>query len=171
MAIPLGNRGEILIDIRMNALARLGYRIAYLAARGWWFIRRPRTFGSVVAVWCDGELLLVRTSYRAQYSLPGGFVRPGETALDAALREVEEELHLQLSPETLTLRWHGLTAFEHRRDTTTIWEIVLDQRPSFHVDGREVIWAGWRTAAQARSLPVSPPVRAYLAEAGDVRTR
>jgi 8-oxo-dGTP diphosphatase len=148
----------------MNAFARLVYRIAYLMARVWWFIRRPHTFGSVVAVWCDGYLLLVRNSYRPQYALPGGFLKPGETALDGALREVHEELDLRLPPEALMLRWHGVSAFEHRYDTTTIWEVSVDTRPSVRVDDREVVWAGWRTAAEARSMPLSPPVRAYLAD-------
>jgi 8-oxo-dGTP diphosphatase len=146
----------------VNVLARLVYRGAYLMARAWWFIRRPHTLGSVVAVWCDGRLLLVRTSYRRHYSLPGGFVKPRETAIDAAMRELFEELHLSLPPSALKLGWHGSTTFEHRNDTTTVWEVVLDAPPSIHVDGREVVWAGWRTPAEARSLALSPPVRAYL---------
>jgi 8-oxo-dGTP diphosphatase len=149
-------------DGTTDSIARLAYRFAYLMARVWWFIRRPHTFGSVVAVWCDGQLLLVRTSYRREYNFPGGFLKPRETAIDAALREVSEELNLALPPEALKLGWHGSTAFEHRHDTTTIWEIVLDARPSILVDGREVVWAGWRTPAEARSLALSPPVRAYL---------
>ena len=151
-------------ESRMNAIAQLAYRSAYLMARAWWFIRRPHTFGSVVAVWCDGRLLLVRTSYRRHYNLPGGFLKARETALDAAVREVWEELHLVLPPDALTLRWHGSTLVEHRHDTTTIWEIVLDAQPSIHVDGREVVWAGWWTPAEALALALSPPVRAYLAD-------
>jgi 8-oxo-dGTP diphosphatase len=147
----------------MNALARLAYRAAYLVARAWWFIRRPHTFGSVVAIWSDGQLLLLRSSYRRDYMLPGGFLKPRETAIDAALRELFEELHLSLPPNALKLGWRGSTTFEHRHDTTTIWEVMLDARPLIYVDGREIVWAGWRTAAEARALPLSPPVQAYLA--------
>ena len=35
----------------LNALFRLGYRCIYRAALVWWFIRRPRTSGAVVALW------------------------------------------------------------------------------------------------------------------------
>ena len=148
----------------MNGLQRLAYRGAYLMARAWWFIRRPHTVGSVVAVWHGGRLLLVRSSYRPQYMLPGGFLKPRETALDGALRELFEELHLILPREALKLGWRGSTTFEHRHDTTTIWEVVVDVPPSIHVDGREVVWAGWRTPAEARALPLTPPVALYLAE-------
>src|SRR5690348_8774781 len=58
-------------------IARLAYRAAYLLARAWWFLRRPETRGSVVALWHDGRVLLVRTSYRRQYTLPGGFMKRG----------------------------------------------------------------------------------------------
>ena len=62
---PLRQRLPPWCESRMNAIARLAYRSAYLMARAWWFIRRPHTFGSVVAVWCDGRLLLVRTQLSA----------------------------------------------------------------------------------------------------------
>jgi 8-oxo-dGTP diphosphatase len=160
---PLRQRLPSWLESSLNAIAQRAYRSAYLMARAWWFVRRPHTFGSVVAVWCDGRLLLVRTSYRRQYNLPGGFLKPRETALEAAVREVSEELRLALPPGGLTLGWHGSTFFEHRHDTTTIWEIVLDAQPQIHVDGREVVWAGWWTPAEALTLALSPPVRAYLA--------
>ena len=147
----------------MNALAQLAYRGAYLLARAWWFIRRPHTFGSVVAIWHDGQLLLLRSSYRHHYMLPGGFLKSRETAIDAALRELFEELHVSLPPNALKLGWRGSTTFEHRHDTTTIWEVMLDAPPLIYVDGREIVWAGWRTAAEARALPLPPPVQAYLA--------
>jgi 8-oxo-dGTP diphosphatase len=145
-----------------STIAQLAYRTAYLLARAWWFIRRPHTFGSVVAIWCDGRLLLVRTSYRRTYGLPGGFLKPRETALDAAVREVSEELHLVLPPDALTLGWHGSRILEHRHDTTTIWETVLDVSPPIHVDGREVVSAGWWTREEALALELSQLVRAYL---------
>jgi PST family polysaccharide transporter len=160
---PLRERLPSCFESSVNAIAQRAYRSSYLMARAWWFIRRPHTVGSVVAVWFDGRLLLVRTSYRRQYNLPGGFLRPRETALDAAVREVSEELHLVLPPDALTLGWHGSTIFEHRHDTTTIWEVSLDAQPQIHVDGREVVWAGWWTPAEALALALSPPIRAYLA--------
>ena len=56
----------------MNSLYRLGYRIAYRAIRLWWLLRRPEAQGAAVAVWQDGGLLLVRSSYRRRLDLPGG---------------------------------------------------------------------------------------------------
>jgi 8-oxo-dGTP diphosphatase len=146
-----------------SGLVRFAYRSAYWAARVWWSIRRPRTFGAVVALWNDGRILLVRASYRPCYTLPGGFLKPGETAREAASRELEEELQLFIPPVAFRLGWTGSRRFESREDTVTIWEVLLDAPPPVRVDGRELIWAGWKTPAEARSLRLLPHVREYLA--------
>jgi ADP-ribose pyrophosphatase YjhB (NUDIX family) len=73
---------------------RLAYRAGYLALRPWWFVMRPHTVGTKVVVRCGDEVLLVRHSYarRGEWDIPGGFVRPGEEAATAVVRELGEEL-------------------------------------------------------------------------------
>ena len=149
---------------RFDHVVRFAYRASYLALRVWWFLRRPRTYGAVVALWNDGRILLVRTSYRSQYALPGGFLKRGETALQAALRELSEELRIDVSPDDLRIGWHGLTRYEQREDITTSWELVLSTPPRIRLDRREIVWAGWKTPAEARSLLLAAPIRAYLEE-------
>lgn len=56
---------------------------------------------ALAAVWCDRHLLLVFDRYRRQWELPGGGIDPGETPLQAAVRELHEESGLHLP--TLTL--------------------------------------------------------------------
>jgi ADP-ribose pyrophosphatase YjhB (NUDIX family) len=58
------------------------------------------TLGASVVLVEDGRLLLVRHSYRRDWSTPGGFLRKGEQPADAAVREVREELGLDV--EVLT---------------------------------------------------------------------
>jgi ADP-ribose pyrophosphatase YjhB (NUDIX family) len=38
------------------------------------------------------RLLLVQPSYKPGWEIPGGFLQPGETPTEAAVREVAEEL-------------------------------------------------------------------------------
>lgn len=60
--------------------------------RVWWRFSRGATLG-VRGVATDeaGAVLLVRHTYRAGWFLPGGGVESRETAIDAVIREMEEE--------------------------------------------------------------------------------
>lgn len=56
---------------------------------------------ALVAVWCGRHLLLVFDRFRGEWELPGGRIDPGETPVQAAVRELHEESGLHLP--TLTL--------------------------------------------------------------------
>jgi 8-oxo-dGTP pyrophosphatase MutT (NUDIX family) len=58
-----------------------------------WFIRRPRTFGAhAVALTPEGRIVLVKLWYARGWRLPGGGRPADEPAVDAALRELREEI-------------------------------------------------------------------------------
>ncbi|MGC5013668.1 NUDIX hydrolase [Streptosporangium sp. DT93] len=57
---------------------------------------------ALVAVWCGRHLLLVFDRFRGEWELPGGRIDPGETPLQAAVRELHEESGLLLPALTLS---------------------------------------------------------------------
>ena len=68
--------------------------------------RGRRLDGRMLGVAGGAAFLLCRRASRmsrhaGQWALPGGRVDPGETALDAALRELQEELGLRLDPASV----------------------------------------------------------------------
>jgi len=146
----------------LNAIIRAGYRWVYRAARVWWFLRRPRMRGAVVAVWSGGRVLLVRTSYRPKVALPGGFIRAGETPAQGAARELFEEVSLDVDPSRLIVAWEGVERHEHRTDTITVFELELDRPLVVEPNQRELVWTGWKTPAEALALPLMRHVRKYL---------
>lgn len=87
-------RSTMLIDSVWRMVLRLGFRLA----RAWWYLRRPRHEGALVAIYVGRMLLLVKSSYRVERSFPGGSIRPGETPDAAAQREMEEEIGLSSYP-------------------------------------------------------------------------
>ncbi|MES1770940.1 NUDIX domain-containing protein [Escherichia coli] len=64
----------------------------------------PKTIHIAAAVIMDdkGRLLLVRKRGTAYFMQPGGKIEPGEDAHSALIRELREELNLELSQEELT---------------------------------------------------------------------
>ena len=67
---------------------------------------RRRLDGRMIGVAGGAAFLLSRRASRlskhaGQWALPGGRVDEGETALDAALRELDEELGLRLGPDSV----------------------------------------------------------------------
>ena len=149
----------------IDRLARIAYVVAYRLMRLWWFVRRPATRGSLVAIWHDNEVLVVRTSYRPVLSLPGGFVDTTESELDAAVRELREELGIVPDRDALRPAYRQTIRYESRRDEATIFRLDVDSRPTVNVDNREVVWAGFLPAAAVLEQPVLPHLQAYLRRA------
>jgi len=79
----------------LSLLLRLAHRVLLR------FRRRGSPPGAAVAVLHGGSVLVVRHSYRPGLDLPGGAPRAGETAAQAAARELREETGLRVDPSDL----------------------------------------------------------------------
>ena len=146
----------------LNALFRIGYRLAYRLLCVWWFISRQSHAGANVAVWHGDKLLVVRHSYQKGLFLPGGGLEPGETSLDAAVRELSEEVGLMVTPDKLTLAFVSEAEVAFRDDKTEIYEIELGERPQLRVDGREIVEARFAAESELTSGTTSQHLMNYL---------
>src|SRR6516165_1076 len=100
---------------------RTAFRLGFPPARLCWRLTRPRYQGTVVAVYVGSALLLVRSSYRRGWHLPGGGVRRDETPEIAAQRELAEQIGLR-APGLLAV---GSTCgtWDGRRDRVNFFEL------------------------------------------------
>jgi 8-oxo-dGTP pyrophosphatase MutT (NUDIX family) len=58
-----------------------------------WFFRRPRTFGAhAIALTPDDRVILVKLRYATGWQVPGGRRQSDESPVEAALRELREEI-------------------------------------------------------------------------------
>ncbi|WP_428390373.1 NUDIX domain-containing protein [Lichenicoccus sp.] len=143
---------------------RMAYRIGYPLARVWWRLRRSRHQGALVAIHVGDDLLLVRSSYRRAWNLPGGGVRPGETPNAAARRELVEEIGLlatDLHPAgSVRGRWDG------RDDEVHLFTLNLERLPRLRLDNREIVAARLfgpePLQALARRGALTGPVALYV---------
>jgi 8-oxo-dGTP diphosphatase len=122
---------------------RLAYRVAAQLLR----LLRPLVpidWGGVKCVLTDGDrVLLVRHTYGSrQWDLPGGGRRRGERSIDAARREMHEELGLQID------NWRELGQLlartERHRQTIDVLGAELSS-PTLGLDLGEIQVAAWFT--------------------------
>ncbi len=120
---------------------RAAIRSAYVGLRVYWFIARPKVVGVKCVVAHDDQVLLVRHTYgRRHWDLPGGTVRRRELPIDAARREMREELGRRIED------WQDLGVLyvttNHHRDNLHMFEAQLAD-PKLDIDLTELAEASW----------------------------
>jgi 8-oxo-dGTP pyrophosphatase MutT (NUDIX family) len=146
--------------IDRKRLASWCYRLAWHAARVYWFVARPRMRGVKCVITRGDEVLLIRHTYgdRGAWELPGGSIKRGEAPLAAARRETFEEVGLSISD------WVPLGDFfakhEYREDNLYCFRAVVDDAVP-KPDGIEIAEAAWFPSA-APPDPTGPFVRRIL---------
>ncbi len=137
---------------------QIAYFLAYRMIKMYWGLRKPKTFGALITIWWQGEILLVKNSYLKYFSLPGGYLRKGEKPVEAAIRELQEEVGVQVIADDLTLVFQAEHFWENRRDNVSIFILETSEKPQITVDNREVLSAKFYPPVQALALDLFPPI-------------
>jgi 8-oxo-dGTP pyrophosphatase MutT (NUDIX family) len=149
-------------------LRRRGYRLAYRILTVWWFLRRPRIEGVKCVLTSGDAVLLVRHTYGpAVWDLPGGVVKRREPPLQAAQREMAEELGIQNADWREAGTIQGRQNF--RRDTVHCFAAELGSR-ALAPNGAELAETRWFARDELPSkLGLYTPPALDEAAAGDGR--
>ena len=76
-----------------DAALRVLLTAAHKLLKAGWFVRRPRTLGAhALALTPEHKIVLVKLRYAPGWRIPGGGRASDESAEDAALRELREEI-------------------------------------------------------------------------------
>ena len=150
-----------------DRLWRTGLRCAYLLQLALWYVLRPHIRGAYVAVWHGERVLVIRNSYRRKFSLPAGRLKRGECPAAAAARELAEEVGIVVPGDALRYVGQIVDASGRVVDHAHIFELCCEEEPALHVDGREVIWAGFLSVEQALERGLVNVVRRYLSRSSE----
>lgn len=165
MPNPERSRSTRFIDAVWRVALRFGFRLARL----WWHPRRPNHEGALVAIYVGQALLLVKSSYRTEWGLPGGSIHPGETPAAAAQREMEEEIGFSSSSLIPKGCVHGL--WDGRRDRVHFFELRLECPPELRLDHREIVDVRLASPHELAEIPLTAAVTAFLRkDLGETKT-
>jgi 8-oxo-dGTP pyrophosphatase MutT (NUDIX family) len=137
---------------------RLGYKLAMNSP-----IAKPRTRrkrGVVAVIFRDARLLVIRRAQRVtapgKLCLPGGAIEKGETESGALVREMHEELTLDVQPTQLCYR--SVTSWG---TNLAWWHAEMGQQQQPVANPREVADVYWMSRSEVRAakdlLPSLPP--------------
>ena len=154
-----------LVNLSWNGLTGLQKEpaLGHIAGGG---IPLVLTLSAVLVRDADGRILLVRKRGTRKFMQPGGKLEPGETFVQAAVREVHEELGLAVAEEDLDDlgRWYGPAANE---ENTSIdaglfgWTLPAGSTPpAAAAEIEEILWATPADAAERSDL--SPLLSEHL---------
>ena len=145
-----------------DRLWRSAFRVAYRLRLAWWYVRRPAIHGSYVAVWHGERVLVIENSYRKRLSFPAGGRARGESLLEAARRELGEEVGIAAPIEELTYYGELVHHSRYAEDHGHVFELRCASAPEVRVDRREVVWAEFLTPDDALARGVVGVVQLYF---------
>lgn len=162
--LPDAEIGLIFMEMKKlpDILARLFLKAAYFASIIFCFIFRPATKSAIIAIWLKNKVLIIKNSYYHKYVIPGGYINMGENPVEAAVREIQEEIGIIADPNQLKKICVIKETFNYKRETINCFELILNDPPHIRLDHREVVWAGFIPLHKAFKLKLSAPVRTFL---------
>ena len=116
---------------------RIIFTILFRCAAIFFTITKKRVCGSLVAVWSSDKILLVKKSYRKNWSLPGGMRKKGESWEQAAVRELFEEVGIRIDEEALSFVVE-VTGDLGPGDQARIFQVQTKGHPIIRIDRREI---------------------------------
>ena len=114
-----------------------------------------------------GRILLCRRADTGNWEIPGGSVEPGESALGAVQREVEEETGVVIVVNGVSGIYTdpGYVIVYSTGEVRQQFAVCFHARPragSVRPDGEETAQVAWTPPEQLDQLPIHPGVRVRL---------
>jgi ADP-ribose pyrophosphatase YjhB (NUDIX family) len=167
LAVMIGDRAYSELMRLSLQVRRAAIRCAYVGLRLYWFVARPHVSGVKCVITHGGDVLLVRHTYgNRAWDLPGGQIRRRELPVDAARREMNEEIGRRIED------WVDFGKLDsngnHHRDTVHLFHGRLGDR-RVDPDLVELDAADW-FALDGLPPDLSRHVRPILSHLGPVST-
>jgi mutator protein MutT len=111
-----------------------------------------RDQGAIAVILRDDRFLVIQRAKEIRagglFCFPGGGIEPGENSRQAVVRELKEELGVEIRPVREV--WSCTTAWSV---DLSWWLAEMDEDAKLVPDPSEVQWVGWKSLAEIKSEP------------------
>jgi 8-oxo-dGTP pyrophosphatase MutT (NUDIX family) len=127
-------------------------------------VARKRVSAGVIFLNNKKQILLVKTSYKKYWSLPGGMIDKNESPKDAAIREAEEEIGIKVKNLKLgSIGWGMEKEYDDDYITFQFNGGIIEDEKSIRIDNEEIIDFKFADVNKIKNL-VSPGTNAGIIE-------
>lgn len=141
------------------SMKSLFYKIVTPIRRFYWFVFRPKTKGAKGLIKNDQKLLMIRNTYgKMHWTFPGGGIKRNETAENAAIREVAEEVGIKMNRPIYLGSYYNER--QYKRDTVSCYLGEVNSL-EFNIDKNEIKEAAWFNIDKLPE-PLAPAVNDVL---------
>jgi len=146
----------------LDRTCQIGYVVTYRCWQIFLRFSKIGTTGAQVLVTFDDQVLLIKTSYRPTYSLPGGYLGKLEDYASAACREVMEETGIVLDRSQLNEMLLFEQTHSGRLTSNMIFTCNINPKPLLTMDKREVVFARFVPIQEALSMQLDEIARTSI---------
>ena len=156
------------------SLGYIAFKIIRTPIKWYWKKFNIKTNGVRVMIIHKGSIVLVRHWYNTLWVMPGGGIKKYETPEQAAIREVKEEIGLNIEQLDYKLGVYS-NIREGKNDTIHCFVIELEQKPllnkKFNFEVSDVIWSVFDDVPSGTSNATKQRISEYLHQDIKLETR
>jgi 8-oxo-dGTP pyrophosphatase MutT (NUDIX family) len=142
------------------------YKIIRTPIIWYWKIFKIQTRGVRVLIVCQNKIVLVRHWYNSLWVMPGGGIQKHETPEQAALREIKEELGIQIKQLDYLLGVYQ-NKKEGKNDTVYCYIVELDNlcdisKNKFNFEISDIVWRSFDELPEGTSKATKQRLEEYI---------
>jgi len=142
------------------------YKIVRTPFKWYWKIFKIKTRGVRVLITHQNKLILVRHWYNSLWVMPGGGIKKHETPEQAAIREIQEEIGIDI-PQLEYLLGAYSNIKEGKNDTVHCFVVELDEQiqiphHKFNIEISDIKWCEFENLPEGTSGATRARIQEYL---------
>ena len=143
---------------------KIFYKLLYFLYRTYSKLFNPKVDGVYIIVKVGEDILAIKNSYKDYWTVPCGMVDREEVFPVAAVRELHEEVGINLTPQELKFVKLIFDDTDYKRDHIYLYLYEVSNRPRVKIDNKEVEDYRWISIQEIEQEYMFSPIKKAIKE-------